>query len=413
MSSDALECEVLIVGGGLVGSTLAHALAQVSIRTVLVEERDPARLEQPSFDDRATALANGSQRILQGLGLWRELAAAAEPIKSIHISELGHFGASRILAEEEGVAALGYTVENRTLGEVIWSRLREADALVCETPARLNTLTMCERDVGAEIEIGGDRREIRAKLVVAADGARSQVRGALGIGAREDAYEQKAVIVNCETEIAHAGRAFERFTPSGPLAFLPLRQSRVAVVWTLDPEEAERMIGLEDGAFRRDLQRAFGYRLGRIQRAGSRVAYPLTRVRSIAVTANRAVLVGNAAVSLHPVAGQGFNLALRDIAALAEMLSEAHRAGAGADLGGAKVLGGYEAWRVSDQRRVAAFTHGLVRLFGYDTAPLAVTRGLGLMVFDLLPGAKGRLARQTMGLTGRVSRLARGLPLLP
>lgn len=408
-----MQCDVLIVGGGLVGSTLAHALAQGSIATVLVEERDPGRLEQPSFDDRATALANGSQRILQGLGLWEELAPAAEPITSIHISERGRFGASRILAAEEGVPALGYTVENRVLGGVLWPRLQEADSLICLAPASLDTLTIEKDEVVATIGSEGRRCEVRAKLVVAADGVRSQVRGALGIDAREDDYDQKAVIVNCATELAHAGTAFERFTPTGPLAFLPLRDSRVAVVWTLDPGEAERVSALADGEFRHELQRAFGYRLGRIERAGSRAAYPLTRVRSSAVTARRAVLVGNAAVNLHPVAGQGFNLALRDIAALAETLSDAHRAGEPKDPGAGDLLAGYEAWRASDQRRVATFTHGLVRLFSRELGPLAATRGLGLMAFDLLPGAKGRLARHTMGLTGRLPRLARGLPLVP
>ena len=413
MSRDRLECDVLIVGGGLVGSTLAHALAQASIRTVLLEERDPDRLEQPSFDDRVTALANGSQRILEGLGIWAALSASAVPIESIHISERGRFGTTRILAEEEGVPALGYTIENRVLGKAIWPELLAFESVVCEAPARLDSLTIEEDEVVATLAAGGRPKEVRAKLAVAADGARSQVRQALGIVAREDTYDQEAVIVNCETEVAHAGRAFERFTPAGPLAFLPLRESRVAVVWTLDPAEADRVIGLGDAEFRRELQTAFGYRLGLIERAGSRAAYPLTRVRSTAVTARRTVLVGNAAVSLHPVAGQGFNLALRDIAALAEMLSDAHCGEEGTDPGDPRLLDGYEAWRAADQRRIATFTHGLVRLFGYESRPLAVTRGLGLMAFDLLPGAKRRLARHTMGLTGRLPRLARGLPLVP
>lgn len=413
MSGDELRCDVLIVGGGLVGSTLAYALAQASIRTVVVEECDPAHSAQPSFDDRVTALANGSQRILQALGIWAELAPSAEPIESIHVSERGRFGTTRILAEEEGVPALGYTIENRILGGVVWPGLEGFDSVVCQAPAGLDSLTIEEDEVAATIRCGGGHRGVRARLVVAADGARSQVRQALGIDAREDAYDQKAVIVNCETEATHAGRAFERFTSTGPLAVLPLRDSRVAVVWTLDPAEADRVNGLDEAEFRRELQAAFGYRLGRIERAGSRAVYPLTRVRSTAVTASRAVLVGNAAVSLHPVAGQGFNLALRDIAALAEMLSDAHRAEQAADVGSPRLLAGYEAWRVGDQRRVATFTHGLVRLFGYESRPLAVTRGLGLMAFDLLPGAKKRLARQTMGLTGRLPRLARGLPLVP
>ena len=413
MNQDVLRCDVLIVGGGLVGSTLAHALAQASISTVLLEERDPGCLAQPSFDDRVTALANGSQRILQGLGIWPEVSAFAEPIESIHISERGHFGMTRILAEEEGVPALGYTIQNRVLGSAIWPKLLTFDSVACQAPATLDALSIEEDEVTATIKSDEGTRAVRAKLLVAADGARSQVRKALGIVALEDAYDQKAVIVNCEVEVAHAGRAFERFTPTGPLAFLPLRDSRVAVVWTLDPAEADRVISLKDIEFLDELQTAFGYRLGRIERAGSRAAFPLTRVRSKAVTACRAALVGNAAVSLHPVAGQGFNLALRDIAALAEILIDAHRGGKTADLGNSRLLDGYEAWRVRDQRRVATFTHGLVRLFGYESSPVAVTRGLGLMALDLLPGAKKRLARQTMGLTGRLSRLARGLPLAP
>ena len=152
MSQDELQCDVLVVGGGLVGATLAHALAQVSIRTVLVEERDPGFLEQPKFDDRSTALANGSQRILQGLGLWEDFAQVAEPIKSIHISERGRFGATRILAKEEGVSALGYTVENRILSSAIWPRLLEADSLVCKAPARLDSLTVEDTGITAEIE---------------------------------------------------------------------------------------------------------------------------------------------------------------------------------------------------------------------------------------------------------------------
>jgi 2-octaprenyl-6-methoxyphenol hydroxylase len=320
---------------------------------------------------------------------------------------------TRILAEEEGVPALGHTIQNRVLGSAIWPNLLAFDSVACQAPATLDALTIKEDEVTATIMSDGCTRAVRAKLLVAADGARSQVRQALGIAALEDAYDQKAVIVNCEVEVAHAGRAFERFTPTGPLAFLPLRNSRVAVVWTLGPAEADRVIGLKDVEFLDELQAAFGYRLGRIERAGSRAAFPLTRVLSTAVTACRAVLVGNAAVSLHPVAGQGFNLALRDVAALAEILTDAHRGGKATDLGNSRLLDEYEAWRVRDQRRVATFTHGLVRLFGYESSPLGVTRGLGLMALDLLPGAKKRLARQTMGLTGRLPRLARGLPLAP
>jgi 2-octaprenyl-6-methoxyphenol hydroxylase len=408
-----LEADVLIVGGGLAGSTLAHALALTPLTTVLVETRDPSQLEQPSFDGRATALANGSQRILASLGLWERVAADAEPIRSIHISERGRFGAARIHAQEEGVPALGYTLENRILGGTLWQALDAAEGFTCLAPAKLSSLTVGEERVEAEVTTAQERLSLVAKVVVAADGANSQVRRELAIAAHEDRYEQQAVILNCATELPHAGRAFERFTPDGPLAFLPLSANRVAVVWTRSHEEASRVATLEDDVFSRELQAAFGYRLGRITRIGSRTAYPLARLRSAAVVGSRAVLIGSAAVNLHPVAGQGFNLALRDVASLAEIFTE-HLDGhaVAEDPGSVDVLDRYQQWRGQDQKRVAALTHGLIRLFGYGALPLAASRGIGLMAFDLVPGAKAELARQTMGLSGRLSRLARGLPLM-
>ena len=407
------ECDVLIVGGGLVGSTLAHALAQIPVSAVLVEERDPGRLEEPGFDDRSTALAGGSRRILEGLGLWDDVAGEAEPIRTIHISERGRFGASRLLASQEGVPALGYTVENRVLSGAVWPKVLGDEAVTCLAPGSLEDFEVEASGVTARISTGGSTRTIRSRLLVAADGARSRVRSALGIGVREDDYGQKGVILNCETEVPHRGRAFERFTPTGPLAMLPLGRGRVSVVWTLPREAGDRIGALDDERFRDALQRAFGYRLGRIRQVGVRSAWPLHRVRADALTATRAVLVGNAAFSLHPVAGQGFNLALRDIAALAELICDARREDADADPGAEALLDRYAEWRAADQRRVAGFTHGLMRLFTIDSAPLAVSRGLGLMAFDLVPGAKRWLARQAMGLGGRVSRLARGLRLSP
>ena len=414
MAHDLLEADVLIVGGGLAGSTLAHALAQTPLTTVLVEARDPSQLEQPSFDGRATALANGSQRILASLGLWEKVAADAEPIRSIHISECGRFGAARLNAQEEGVAALGYTLENRILGAALWRALDADAGLTGVAAVELSSLTVGDDRAEAEETTASERLSIVAKVVVAADGANSQVRRELAIATYEDSYEQQALILNCATEIPHAGRAFERFTQDGAVAFLPLSADRVAVVWTLSHQEASRVAALEDEAFRRELQAAFGYRLGRITRTGSRVAYPLARLRSAAVIGSRAVLIGSAAVNLHPIAGQGFNLALRDVASLAESFTERLDGQRMADdPGSADVLDRYHRWRERDQKRVAALTHGLIRLFGYGTWPLAASRGMGLMAFDLVPGAKAALARQTMGLAGRLPRLARGLPLMP
>lgn len=407
-SAGALECDVLIVGGGLVGSALAAALDALPIRVVLVETHDPGRLEQPSFDSRVTALANGSQRILAGLGLWRDLERDAEPITTIHVSERGRFGAARIRAAEEGVAALGYTIENRILGAALWERLAAAERCTVLAPATLERFAAGPSGVTAEIERDGAQTTVRAKLMAACDGARSRVRAALGIAMREDRYAQQAVIANCATDVAHEGTAYERFARGGPLAMLPLSGGRVGVVWTLPAAEADAAAALGDDEFRARLQRAFGYRLGTIVKVGQRALHPLARVRSSTVGTGRVVLVGNAAVALHPVAGQGFNLALRDVAVLAEMVAEAVRAGEGYD----DVPARYAACRAADQRNVAWFTHGLVGLFGLMGPGFGAARGLGLAAFDLWPGAKAALARHTMGTAGRLPRLTRGLPLV-
>ncbi|MFL2546049.1 MAG: 2-octaprenyl-6-methoxyphenyl hydroxylase [Candidatus Rariloculaceae bacterium] len=412
MDPQTLQSDVLIVGGGLAGSALAHALAQTGLSTVVVETRDPSELGQPSFDGRATALANGSQRILNSLGLWDEVSQDAEPIQTIHISERGRFGAARINARDEGVPALGFTLENRILGAALWSALSSARGFTSLAPAELLSLEIDDDGVTAVVGRDSSRVSVASKVVVAADGANSYVRKELGIGSHEDLYDQQAVILNCMTEIGHAGRAYERFTSDGPLAFLPLSGDRVAVVWTRAPEEAQRLLALDDDTFLRELQAGFGYRLGRITRVGARSAYPLARIRSEKVIARRAVLIGSAAVNLHPVAGQGFNLALRDVAALAEIFTESIDAeGDTLDPGATERLKRYQDWREQDQKTVSALTHGLIRLFGYGALPLSAARGIGLMAFDLLPGAKAELAKQTMGLSGRLSRLARGLPL--
>jgi 2-octaprenyl-6-methoxyphenol hydroxylase len=414
MTVTPADCDVLIVGGGLVGSALAAALADLPIRTVLVESRDPDLLEQPSFDSRVTALARGSKQILSGLGAWGALEADVEPILSIHVSERGRFGATRIRAEEENVAALGYTVENRALGRVLWDRIASADRCAVIAPASLTGFVSGDGGVTADITTTGagtdpaSKTEVRAKLLVAADGSSSPVREALGIAMREDRYPQQAVVVNCASDVAHRGAAYERFTTSGPLAMLPLTGDRIGTVWTLPADEAAAIAALPDEEFRAALQDAFGYRLGRIVRVGRRTLHPLRRVRSESLGTGRVVLIGNAAVSLHPVAGQGFNLALRDVAALAEIIADAEREGR---IGDVEVSEQYRRWRSGDQRNVAWFTHGLVGLFGRSEPGWGTLRGLGLVAFDLLPGAKASLARHTMGVAGRLPRLARGLPL--
>jgi 2-octaprenyl-6-methoxyphenol hydroxylase len=426
------DCDVLIAGGGAVGSALAYTLGELPLDVVLVEMQQPELVAPPSFDARVIALANGSQQILSGLRLWRDLAGYVEAIRSIHVSERGRFGAARIEAREEHVPALGYTVENQTLGRVLWERLQRSQRLEVLVPAKVVALKHGADATEVTVERGGVAETVRAKLVIAADGMRSAVRAALGVATSEDDYEQRAVVFNCSTEASLDGRAFERFSDRGPIALLPLTGGRAAVIWTLPEGDAEGIAALPPDAFRAELQKAFGQRLGRFTRIGERHLFTLARVVSEAIHGERAVLIGDAAARLHPVAGQGFNLALRDIATLGEVIADALRAtamdggsaanagsnsrpatgGSAVDVGAAELLERYATWRAADRRRVSSFTHGLIQLFGESAPGMGLGRGLGLMAFDLLPGAKALLARQTMGKAGRLPRLARGLPLV-
>ena len=405
--TDPLRCDVLIVGGGMVGSTLAVALGALPLKVVVVEAHADATEQPATFDSRATALANASQRVLEGLEIWRDVADEAEPITSIHISERGRFGLSRITALEEGVAALGYTLENRVLGRALWRCLTADVNVQVLAPARIARLHQQPGCVAARVDAAGPVTEVQARLVIGADGAASVVRERLGIGSSVHDYGQTALIANVTTSEPHHGRAFERFTPAGPLALLPLSRGRSGLVWTLPQAAAPQVCALDTGAFRAALQEQFGHRLGRVTRVGERFTYPLKLVRSKALSSTRCLLMGNAANSLHPVAGQGFNLALRDVAALVDLLAT-ERDNSAFDPGAPAALRRYVRWRQQDQRRAAWFTHGLVKLFTHPARSVGLARNLGLVAFELLPGAKTQLARQAMGLAGRLPRLVRG-----
>jgi 2-octaprenyl-6-methoxyphenol hydroxylase len=296
------------------------------------------------------------------------------------------------------------------MGAALWQGLAAAPGIDVIAPARVLGSELAGDVRVLVLEHSGTTQELRARLVVAADGTRSLIRDQAGIAADHWSYAQTAIISTITTQRFHDYVAYERFTADGPIAVLPLSDGRCGIVWTRPAADAARLLTLPDEAFLAELQAAFGFRLGRLLRVGIRSAYELALSRSERHVAERLAVVGNAAQGLHPIAGQGFNLGLRDAASLAEVLADA-RADGVADVGEAGPLKAYADWRAEDRRRIVAFTDGLVRLFG---SPLGVLRGLrsvGLLAFDAFPPAKSAMARLSVGAAGRIPRLARGVPL--
>jgi 2-octaprenyl-6-methoxyphenol hydroxylase len=400
--------DVAIVGGGMVGATLAAALAPLKLRVALIEAIPHNAAAQPSFDERTTALSNGSRRILETIGVWPALNAQATPIAKIHVSDQGRFGFARIDAREQGLDAMGYVVPNRALGSALWSRLSNAEIKVF-CPAEVSQLSANDEKVNVEIAEAGAKIAIDAKLIVAADGAQSVVRSAFGVAAEVRDYGQTAVITTVLPQRFHDNVAYERFTPDGPLALLPLDGGRCTLVLTLKNDAAQSALAWSDAQFLAEVQRRFGFRMGRFLKVGRRVPYPLSLSQSERTSAPRCVIIGNAAQGLHPVAGMGFNLGLRDVASLAELIAESARRGA--DPGSRELLSEYDAWRSADRGGVIAFTDGLVRIFSNPLSSVRRLRNLGLLAFDLLPPAKSALSRLSTGGGGRVPKLARGVAL--
>ena len=406
------DYDIVIAGGGMIGTSLGLALRPLQLRVAVVEAIARSAEQQPSFDDRSTALSRSSQRTFEAMGLWAEIVAGSTPIKNIHVSDKGHFGFSHIDASEQKVEALGYVVINRVLGQVLQSSLSDVDGLDLICPARICEVASADEEVTTTIEGPDGRRTLTCKLLVAADGANSSVRDMLGISASRVDYEQLAVIGNVLPERAPDNRAYERFTDIGAIAMLPIADQRAAFVWMMPPADAEELLALSDEEFTQRLQDTFGYRLGRFSKVGNRVAYPLALTKANGLIAKRGVIVGNAAHGLHPVAAQGFNLGMRDVATLCDCIADAREdQEATLDCGSAAILENYAEWRRSDQQKLVRFTDGIVRLFGDQRPPVRVLRNLAMLGFDMIPGIRKAFAKHTMGLAGRLPRLSRGVPL--
>jgi 2-octaprenyl-6-methoxyphenol hydroxylase len=409
-SESTTDYDIVIAGGGMIGTSLALALSPLGLRVAVVEAVARSAEQQPSFDDRSTALSRSTQRMFEAMGLWPGIVAASTPIRTIHVSDKGRFGFSHIDAAEQKVEALGYVVINRVLGQILRQALDEQPGVELICPGRIVAVDPGAERAAVTIDEDGRVREVSCCLLVAADGANSAVRDMIGISATRVDYAQWAVIGNLLPECPPVNRAFERFTEDGPLAMLPVSDDRAAFVWMNNPDRANELLELSDAAFTAAIQEAFGHRLGRFSKVGKRAAYPLALTRANGLIARRSVVVGNAAHGLHPVAAQGFNLGMRDVAALCDCIADSLTDG-NPDIGAASVLEGYAEWRRDDQRKLVRFTDSIVRLFGDARGPVRSLRNIGMLGFDLVPGVRRLFAKHTMGLAGRLPRLSRGVPL--
>jgi 2-polyprenyl-6-methoxyphenol 4-hydroxylase len=404
--AESKQYDVIIVGAGMVGASLACALtrpasAGQAVPSVLLVEAAPISLEgpprQPGFDTRSTVLSASSRDALERLELWSALAPFAEPITQILVSDQGRFGSVRMSAAEAKVPALGYVAENGALGRSFNQALLRSDRFTLRAGTRVRDLKPVPG--GMQLLLEGSDEVLSAALVVLAEGGRSGLATRLGIEQREAPYGQSAVIANIACERSHEGRAWERFTPKGPLAFLPLPdfdgEHRCALVWTHPADEADSVLALSDKDFLARLQADFGHTLGRLQKVGKRALFPLSLTVADEQVRPSLALLGNVAHTLHPVAGQGFNLALRDAVALAHEVRA--QLAAGQSPGAMQGLLRYQVGIADDQELTIGFSHHLVSLFSSTKPGLGLLRQLGMAGLDHLSPLRHALARQAMG----------------
>ena len=423
--------DVIIVGGGMVGASLAIALipltkAPYNLKVCVVDAFDhnvegKGGVDQPSYDDRSIALSHGSSLIFKGMGLWDKLQSKTSPIKQIHVSDRGHFGATRITAEKENVPSLGYLVESKVLGQQLYKTLSDSDlghGIDLIIPASVVGIKQENDDsVSIELKQGDDSINLTARLLVAADGTNSKVRELSGIQTTVSDYKQSAIIANVSTQKPHKGQAYERFTENGPIALLPMTGNRSSLVWTHRTDKGtadiDAVMAMQVEEFLHQLDQAFGFRLGNFTKVGKRSAYPLSLVTADKNTTYRTVIIGNASHTLHPVAGQGLNLALRDVAVLSDLLAGliSTKGTLNTIKSIAELLVVYEELRADDLKNTIRYTDALVRIFSNDNSVLGHARAGGLLAVDRISPMREWISQQSMGIKYRQSRLSRGLTL--
>ncbi len=409
------QYDVIIAGGGMAGATTALALSQLGLKIALVEPIEPALDASPSFDQRAVALSAASVMIFKTLNIWPKIESLACPITDIHISDQGHFGFTRLNAKEYNVDALGQVIPLDQTGPVLWQAIQSNQNIELFCPSRITAIDSIEQQIENNqinvclVDSNQQSLKLNAKLLLAADGTFSSVAKMASIKMQSDSYHQHAVIANISTELPHNNRAFERFTTQGPLALLPLTRNRMSLVWCQNEENKQAVMEYDEQTFIQHLQQQFGYRLGQITKVGERNQYPLSLHLPEKVFNGRVLLLGNSAHTLHPIAGQGFNVGLRDIAALFDAIQQAQENEL--DIGSQSFLQQYQAQRQPDWQQTITATDSLVRLFSNDLLPLVIARNKTLCLLDKLPFIKEKLAMAAMGFSGESAQLTRGISL--
>ena len=418
-TADANFFDVVISGGGLSGCLVALSLADLKkadgrlLSIAIVEPIKPSNTTNENtpalFDDRVLALSHGSASYLKKLGVWQHLSTDACAIEKIDISDQGHYGKARLEAQKQGVSALGYVIEMALIGKAQLKSLSSKSNVQWFTPDRIIDIdwhgAIKKDDIQTNTQTDkitvtlDSKQTIQTSLLLACDGANSPCRQLAGINSRQSDYQQVALIANVATKKSHHNKAFERFTSSGPLAMLPLTQlngvSRCSLVWTMSPQQSEKILALSEDEFKEQLESAFGSWLGAITLVGKRDVYPLVLLQAEQQTYHRMALVGNASHTIHPIAGQGFNLGLRDVQQLSALIAKSlHEQ---TDIGCFALLNEYSKIRQVDQNQVIELTDSLVTLFANDLVPLVAGRSMGLKVMNYLSPLKNTLVNKLMG----------------
>jgi 2-octaprenyl-6-methoxyphenol hydroxylase len=400
------DYDVVIIGAGMVGASLACALAPSGLRIGIIESVTLSNEQQSSYDDRGITLSPSSKRILERIDVWQQVQSSTTPIKKIHISEQGRFGFTHLDAAESGHSELGHVVVARSLGQALHKQMSTFENVNLICPAELKHFQ--QTDIGMNLEIAhSDHVEtMSAGLLVGADGSRSLVRRLAEINTKENDFKQTAIVANVTTQKPNNATAYERFTKHGPVALLPIDKNRSVLVFTVDKDNANYYLNMSDKEYIKVIEAEFGRRLGKIEQVGQRRSYPILFIEAVEQFQEQLILLGNAAHSIHPNAAQGFNLGLRDVAGLAECIFTGIEKGQATD--DISILESYISLRAADQQRVMQFTNRLANSFYNDLPLLSSARNMAMLLLDLIPDLKTSFVEKTMGIAGLQPRLVRG-----